>query len=314
MRVVLRDPADGSVAGTWEFGAGDGPLLVDLAADGICTAPGREPLGVWVRDGLVPYPRMTVEVNGRAVEVVSADPVLMARHYAREGHQQRAYAARGNPWIAAYHLARLRQVRRLLRGVTGLVADVGAGHSLLAAAGPMPFRVVACDLDAEAVRSMRDRGIASVVASAGHVPFAAGRFDAVFAGEIVEHLAEPHAALRQWVSLLRPGGRLVVTTPNRRHLLARVRGFETVENPEHLFEWSRDELHDALVAAGVVVERIEGLALPLPVYVPRHGWRDLVQIVPPRVPLPEPLLVRALGAGRRVPALAMNLAAVAHRP
>jgi SAM-dependent methyltransferase len=314
MHVVLRDPADGSVAGRWEFGPGEGPLVVDLAVAAICTSPGRALLGEWVRDGFVPYPRMTVEVNGRAAEVVSADPAVMARHYAREGHQEHAYAARGNPWIEAYHRARLRQVRRLLRGVTGLVADVGSGHSLVAAAGPMPFRLVACDLDAEAVRSMRDRGIASVVASARHVPFATGRFDAVFAGEIVEHLAEPHAALREWVSLLRPGGRLVITTPNRRHLLARVRGFETVENPEHLFEWSRDELRDALVAAGAVVERIEGLALPLPVYVPRHGWRDLVQIVPPRVTLPEPLLARALSAGRRMPALAMNLAAVAHRP
>jgi SAM-dependent methyltransferase len=164
------------------------------------------------------------------------------------------------------------------------------------------------------VRSMRDRGIAAAVASARHVPFAAGRFDAVFAGEIVEHLAEPQAALREWIGLLRPGGRLVVTTPNRRHLLARVRGFETVENPEHLFEWSRDQLRDALVASGAVVDRIEGLALPLPVYVPRHGWRDLVQVGPPRVPLPESLLVRLLGAGRRMPALALDLAAVAHRP
>jgi SAM-dependent methyltransferase len=313
MHAVLRDPADGSVAGRWEFGPGEGPLVVDLAVAGICTAPGRELRSEWVRDGFVPYPRMTLEVNGRTVEVVSADPVVMARHYARENHQERAYAARGNPWIEAYHRARLLQVRRLLRGVTGLVADVGAGHSLLAAAGPMPFRLVACDLDTEAVRSMQDRGIAAVVASAQHVPFSARQFDAVFAGEIIEHLAEPHAALREWVRLLRPGGRLVVTTPNRRHLLARVRGFETVENPEHLFEWSRDELHDALVAAGTVVQRIEGLALPLPVYVPRHGWRDLVQIVPPRVTVPEPLLVRTLGLGRRIPALTMNLAAVAHR-
>ncbi|HEV7678435.1 MAG TPA: methyltransferase domain-containing protein [Candidatus Dormibacteraeota bacterium] len=311
--VVLRDPSGGGVAGRWEFGEGDGPLLIDAGGESMCTAPGRDVRAQWVRAGFVPYPRMTFEVGGRPVEVVSAEASVIARHYGRSGHQESLYAARGNPWIEAYHRARLRQVRRLLDGVRGVVADVGAGHSLVAAAGPWPFRLVACDVDREAVASMRSRGIEAVLASAQHVPFARGSVDAVFAGEIVEHLSAPHEAMAQWVGLLRPGGRLVVTTPNRRHLLTRVRGHEVVENPEHLFEWSCDELCDAVRRAGATVVRVEGMALPVPVFVPRHGWRDLVQILPPRVHVPDVVLSRAISLGRRVPALAANMAVVARR-
>jgi len=313
LTVSLRDPDGGGVAGLWRFGDGDGPLLIDAATEQMCESPGRALLSSWLRSDFIPYPRMTFDVGGRLVEVVSANAALVARHYARSGHQETLYAARGNPWIDAYHRARLRQVRRLLHGVHGLVADVGSGHSLVAAAGPWPFRLVACDVDAEAVASMRARGIDAVRASAQHVPFAPSSMDAVFAGEIVEHLSDPDAAMAQWVQLLRPGGRLVVTTPNRRHLLSRLRGYEIVENPEHLFEWSRAELCDAVRRAGATVVRIEGLALPLPAYIPRHGWRDLARILPPRLPIPAPLLTRAVELGRRTPALAANLAVVAVR-
>jgi 2-polyprenyl-3-methyl-5-hydroxy-6-metoxy-1,4-benzoquinol methylase len=39
-------------------------------------------------------------------------------------------------------------------------------------------------------------------------------FDVVLCGDILEHLRDPGAALSRWRSLLRPGGRLVVSTPN----------------------------------------------------------------------------------------------------
>ncbi len=44
------------------------------------------------------------------------------------------------------------------------------------------------------------------------------RFDAVVAGEIIEHLEDPYRFLRGCRSALRPGGRLVLSTPNPLHL------------------------------------------------------------------------------------------------
>jgi 2-polyprenyl-3-methyl-5-hydroxy-6-metoxy-1,4-benzoquinol methylase len=39
-------------------------------------------------------------------------------------------------------------------------------------------------------------------------------FDVLLCGDILEHLRDPTAALRRWRPFLRPGGRLVLSTPN----------------------------------------------------------------------------------------------------
>lgn len=40
-----------------------------------------------------------------------------------------------------------------------------------------------------------------------------GRFDLIFCTEVLEHVAEPFAAVRELYRMLKPGGNLVVTTP-----------------------------------------------------------------------------------------------------
>jgi SAM-dependent methyltransferase len=50
--------------------------------------------------------------------------------------------------------------------------------------------------------------------AAGPLPFAEGSFDIVYANFVVEHLARPATAFREWRRLLPPGGSLVITTPN----------------------------------------------------------------------------------------------------
>jgi SAM-dependent methyltransferase len=310
---VLVELRDGWQPAHWRYQlAHPSDIVVDFLDPGLVHVDGVEYVERQLPEGFIPTPRLRLSVNGVVHELVSSDSRVLERHYARPHHQELAYA-RPDAWTAAYHLARIRQVRRLLRGVHGAVCDVGSGYSLVDIAGPWPFRLSACDRDAAAVSALQARGIDARVAPAEAPPFERGSFDAVFAGEIIEHLGDPEMALRRWVELLRPGGRLVVTTPNRRHLLTRVRGYAVVENQEHLFEWDIRELRDALQRAGVHVTRIEGLALPVPVPVPGRGWRDLVGAASRRVAVPRAALVRVIEAGRVVPALAADLAAVGRR-
>jgi 2-polyprenyl-3-methyl-5-hydroxy-6-metoxy-1,4-benzoquinol methylase len=46
------------------------------------------------------------------------------------------------------------------------------------------------------------------------LPFAAGSFDVVLCGDLIEHLRDPEAFLARMRPLLREGGLLVLTTPN----------------------------------------------------------------------------------------------------
>jgi SAM-dependent methyltransferase len=314
VEVVLHDPPTGGVVGRWHFPQGGRRLLIDLLSPEMCRVDGRRAAEEEVEAGFIPWPRLTFVVNGRPHEVVSTDAEVLRRHYARERHQEVSYAV-PLPFNTAFHAARIEQARRLLRGVRGRVLDVGSGYSLVGMAGPWEFDLYACDWDRDALRELLRLGRARVArAKAEAVPFAAGGFDAVYAGEIIEHLVERAEALRSWVSLLRPGGRLVLTTPNRRHLWARVTGRERVQNPEHLHEYTVAELRAEVEAAGARIRHLEGLCLPLPIWVPRRGLRDAVHSVFCRyVPNHPVVLRRVVELGRPLPRLAQNLAVVAER-
>lgn len=100
--------------------------------------------------------------------------------------------------------------RGLLQGVRSLL-DVGAGSGFSSSYYPGGVRVVACDYAAGmlAGNPTRDR----VRCSAGALPFAGGAFDVVTCWELLHHLDDPVAALREmWRVAAR---RLVVFEPNR---------------------------------------------------------------------------------------------------
>jgi SAM-dependent methyltransferase len=315
VEVLLHDPDGGAVAGRWRFAAGGRSLQIDLLSAELCRVDGRRADEEDVAEGFIPWPRLTFTVNGRAHEVVSTDGEVLRRHYGREHHQEVSYAT-PQPFNTAFHAARIEQARRLLRGVSGRVLDLGSGYSLVGMAGPWSFDLYACDWDDAALREVlrSGRARAAVRGSAQQVPFAPGGFDAVYAGEIIEHLVERSEALRAWVSLLRPGGRLVLTTPNRRHLWVRVTGREQVQNPEHLHEYTVAELRSEIEAAGARIRHLEGLVLPLPIWVPKRGLRDAVHSVFCRfLPNHPVVLRRVVGLGRPLPWLSQNLAVIAER-
>jgi 2-polyprenyl-3-methyl-5-hydroxy-6-metoxy-1,4-benzoquinol methylase len=105
-------------------------------------------------------------------------------------------------------------VRRLIEGADG------------------PRHVVAADFAQSAVQSGRrktpevyGRRVSWAVGSIQEIPASDASFDTVISCETIEHVVEPLKALREIHRVLRPGGRLLLTTPNYLGPMGLYRGY-----------------------------------------------------------------------------------------
>jgi ubiquinone/menaquinone biosynthesis C-methylase UbiE len=93
-----------------------------------------------------------------------------------------------------------------------------------------PALLVAGDLSGAALRIARGRvgapaPTAFLQADAEAIALRSATFDTVICCETLEHLEEPHAALKELARVLRPGGRLFLTTPNYLGPMGAYRGY-----------------------------------------------------------------------------------------
>jgi SAM-dependent methyltransferase len=104
-----------------------------------------------------------------------------------------------------------------LAGTPQRVLDIGCSSGYLAhRLVERGAAVVGIDTDeqaAEEARAVCEQVLVGDVESM-ELPFAQHSFDVVLCGDVVEHLRDPEAFLARVRPLLRPGGRLVLTTPN----------------------------------------------------------------------------------------------------
>ena len=136
------------------------------------------------------------------------------------------YENPGTPFSSGPDRAR-RQARMLaaiLRGVAGpaVILDVGCGDGAalavaaqyLSGANPA-HRFAGIDWSADALRQARARGLTVVRGSVSpRLPVADGAADVVIMSELIEHLVDPDGAVAEVRRVLRPGGSLLLSTPN----------------------------------------------------------------------------------------------------
>jgi len=104
-------------------------------------------------------------------------------------------------------------------GTSALIVDVGCGDGAatrLASQVNPGHRFVGVDWSADALRHARRHGLTLVQAEiepAG-LPIASGCADVVIMSELIEHLIDPDSALEEAWRVLKPGGTLLLSTPN----------------------------------------------------------------------------------------------------
>jgi len=111
---------------------------------------------------------------------------------------------------------RKRAVERMFRGESpSLILEVGSGMSPVIGASDRVVYSELSPLACATLKRLTPQGW-HVGADATRLPFGAGVFSHAIASEVIEHIEDDRAALRELARVLRPGGRLVLTIPHRR--------------------------------------------------------------------------------------------------
>lgn len=162
-------------------------------------------------------------------------------------------------WPAGILLDRRRAGLMFLGGSRpGALLDVGCGDgTFLARMRRRGWSVTGLDFDPVAAKAARERHGLEVHVGTIEDAFADGRalYDVVTASHVIEHVPEPIRFLSQCRSLLRPGGRLVLKTPNASSYGARRYGsaWRGLEPPRHLHIFTAPALISCARRAGFPV-------------------------------------------------------------
>jgi ubiquinone/menaquinone biosynthesis C-methylase UbiE len=160
--------------------------------------------------------------------------------------------------------AMIRYLDRLDRDLK--ILEIGAGGGfLLEDLWQRGFRdLTGSDITVTSMVEMSRKAIALsvVAANAESLPFVDESFDIVLSSDVIEHLTRVDAHLSEVSRILRPGGRYLLKTPNRRpaELYYRVRGLYD-HHIWHPSMFSAAELRHAMMSHGLSVEHLPVEAL-----------------------------------------------------
>ena len=146
----------------------------------------------------------------------------------------------------------------------GALLEIGCAYGFFLDEARGQFdRVVGVDVSASAVESARKRfGVEAHAGAFLDMPFEDASFDVVCLWDTIEHLSRPDLFMEKARWLLRPSGRLFLTTGDISSLNARLRGpnWRQIHPPSHLHYFSKDSIARLLERAGLRILGLETAA------------------------------------------------------
>jgi len=135
----------------------------------------------------------------------------------------------------------------------GRLIDVGCGSGeFLATMDQLGWDVCGVDIDEAALRQARRKGLPVSLGTLEEQNYPGAAFDAVTMSHVIEHLSSPAETLREALRILKPGGSLVVLTPNSESLGHRLFGSSWLhlDPPRHLYMFNSRTLFTLVSSVG----------------------------------------------------------------
>jgi len=133
-------------------------------------------------------------------------------------------------------------------------------------------------------------------------PSIIGKWDILFAGEIVEHLSCPQKALSNWNNLLKQGGYLVISTPNR-HFSRKTK--------EHISLLTIKETKEMLGKLDIKIVKMIGIDLFIPFF--DRFFNAVAKYVPNFSPICDIIFQAKMKSTFKLPWLARNVVYIAKK-
>ncbi len=158
-----------------------------------------------------------------------------------------------------------RSVMWLKGDQRGRLLDIGCGSGLfLAHMQNFGWQVTGVEPDPDAARNTREQfNLLDIhTGSLESVALKESSFDAVTMNHVLEHLPDPVQTLKQCWRVLRPGGQLVVTTPNAKSLGKQFfkKNWLAWDAPRHVFLFDTQTLRKCAQKAGFRPKEIRTVA------------------------------------------------------
>ncbi|MCX6489282.1 MAG: class I SAM-dependent methyltransferase [Mycobacterium sp.] len=161
-----------------------------------------------------------------------------------------------NYWFRRHEVAYLHCID-VCAGRDVLEAGCGEGYGadLIAATART---LTAVDYDAATVAHVRARypRVGVLAANLASLPMPDSALDVVVNFQVIEHLWDQPQFITECLRVLRPGGSLLISTPNR---ITFTPGSDTPVNPFHTRELNAAELRELLIDGGFDVQSMSGV-------------------------------------------------------
>jgi 2-polyprenyl-3-methyl-5-hydroxy-6-metoxy-1,4-benzoquinol methylase len=180
-----------------------------------------------------------------------------------------SYEDAADPYYLEQAPQRIANAHRLLAMLPagGRLLEIGCACGfLLVAARERGFAVQGVEISAWASGYARQSlGLDVKTGYLERLPLPAESYDVVVLADVIEHLTDPRATVRHIHRLLKPGGRLLLLTPDVGSVMARLAGprwWGLLD--DHYFYFSRATLRRLLESEGYAIERLTALGRVFP--------------------------------------------------